>query len=192
MLEGGLRNIYPPHMHALTHAHIGDLGPVLAEDRQVPVASWADLTHEGTSPGLFLSSKSPITNSLSGAGLLSRPKQKVKRKPLLCGPHPPCAQAQHGLATLFTECLSSWQGPWALMCWSGLVWLVRSGSRPQVWLPREGDVVVGGATTSPPLLCCVFPGCRGELGTPSILGPPGPDRQQPSLRLPPGHGAAGP
>lgn len=31
----------------------------------------------------------------------------------------------------------------------------------------------------------------GELGTPSTLGPCGPGRQQPSLRLPPGHGEAG-
>ncbi|XP_012494729.1 PREDICTED: hemK methyltransferase family member 1 isoform X5 [Propithecus coquereli] len=33
---------------------------------------------------------------------------------------------------------------------------------------------------------------RRELDTPFALGPCGPDHQQPSLRLPPGHGAAGP
>lgn len=44
--------------------------------------------------------------------------------------------------------------------------------------------------TSHSLLCVPFDH-RGQLGTPSILGPHGPGRQQPSICLPPGHGAAG-
>lgn len=47
------REGFPTFIHTHAHAH-GYLRPVLAEDRQVPLASWAYLTRGRTRHGVFL------------------------------------------------------------------------------------------------------------------------------------------
>lgn len=63
-MEGGLPHhsfIYgPARVCTRTHTHMGVLRPISAEDRQVPVASWADLTYAGTSHKVFILLSGPL------------------------------------------------------------------------------------------------------------------------------------
>lgn len=63
-----------------------------------------------------------------------------------------------------------------------------SGAISLSLLSKLPEASVTGQDSDHPARCDL----RAELGAPSTLGPRGPGHQQPSLRLPPGHGAAGP
>lgn len=103
--------------------------------------------------------------------------------------------------SIYTPTQAAGRGPRALICKSSLSDL-EIGARYVTWgKPKICDLGRGIAQGSqqcvelPPFtshsLPCVPFDHSGELGTPSTLGPCGPGHQQPSLRLPPGHGEAG-
>ena len=102
--------------------------------------------------------------------------------------------------SIYTPTQAAGRGPRILICKSSLsgpeiVPRYVTWGKPKICDLGRGITQGSQCVDLPPFtfhsLPCVPFDHSGELGTPSTLGPCGPGRQQPSLRLPPGHGEPG-